>query len=97
MATAKEDDRMENRGLLTEDDRAFFSGEKDTDDPDKTEREKRYRIRRRIEHMADDLDILREAGQDDLLSDFYQAAGRQERLARKVEQLEAELESERDD
>lgn len=82
---------MENRGLMTADDRAFFRGEKDVDDEDKVAREKRYNIRRRLEKISDDLEILREAGEDSVVEDFYEETGRYERLEKKVKSLEREL------
>ena len=82
---------MENRGLLTADDRAFFKGEKEVDNPEKVEREKRYNVRRRIERIAQDLDILRGAGESSVVEDFYEETGRYERLEKKVKELEQEL------
>lgn len=91
MATEGDSRCMENRGLLTADDRAFFEGDKDTDDPNKVAREKRYNVRERIENIAEDLEILRAAGEDELVAKFYDETGRHTRLAEKIEQLESEL------
>lgn len=82
---------MEDRGLLTDDDRAFFKGERPTDDPDKTRREKLFHIRRRIEHMNDDIDILRDAGEDEAVQYLYTVVGRYERLERKLNDLQNQL------
>ena len=92
MATASEEERVQNRGLLTSDDRAFFEGEKDTDTPDKTRREKLYNVRRRIEHIAEDIDILREAGEDETVEKFYGEIGRYERLEKQLRELEQKVE-----
>ena len=93
MATAEEGQTMEHRGLLTSDDRQFYQGEKDVDDPDKTAREKRYRVRRRIENIAEDLDILRESEDGgDLVEEFYNEIGRYSRLESEIQRLRQELE-----
>lgn len=92
MATPEQPTGVQNRGLLTEDDRAFFAGEKETDDPAKTEREKRYNIRQRIENVATDIELLREHGHDELVEDFYDEVGRYERLERELRRLREERE-----
>lgn len=91
MATGQQSRSMENRGLLTGDDRAFFKGEKDVDDPEKVAREKRYNIRRRIENIAEDLEILRDAHEDDVIAKFYEETGRHSRLEEQIEELQKQL------
>ena len=91
MATNDETDRMQNRGLLTEDDRAFFRGEKETDDPDKTRREKLFNVRERRDNVAEDLELLREAGEDETVEQFYAVVGRYERLERQLHDLQSQL------
>lgn len=88
MATESIPRRMENRGLLTGDDRAFFEGEKEVEDPDKVRREKRFNIRRRIEHIKEDLDILREAEEETLVNEFYAEVGRLEQVQEAIVELE---------
>lgn len=88
MATSNTTRHMQNRGLLTADDRAFFEGDKDVDDPMETRRQKRYNVRQRIERLSEDLDILREAGENDLVSDFYDEVGRLEQIDALKEQVE---------
>lgn len=82
---------MENRGLLTDDDRAFFQGETDKDDPDAAWSTKRHNVRERARNMAEDLDILREAGEDDLVEFVYEEIGRYEQLDRRLKELEEQL------
>jgi polyhydroxyalkanoate synthesis regulator phasin len=94
MATTEERRTMENRGLLTADDRAFFNGEKKVDNPDKVVREKRYNIRRRIERIEEDLRILREADENDVVEDFYESTGRYERLERELAELRNQISEE---
>lgn len=91
MAINDQRESVQNRGLLTDDDRAFFQGDKESDDPDKTRREKLYNVRRRIEHIAEDIDILREAGEDETAEKVYDAIGRYERLERQVRDLQQQL------
>lgn len=82
---------MQNRGLLTEDDRRFWRGEKDTDDPDKTAREKRHNVRQRIENIVTDLQILSEAEETDIINEFHAETDRGATVDDRVERLEEEL------
>jgi archaellum component FlaC len=82
---------MENRGVLTADDRAFFEGEKTTNDPDKTRREKRFNINERIDHIDEDIKILREAGEDDVVQRLQAILNRYERLERQVQDLQQQI------
>lgn len=82
---------MQNRGLLTDDDRAFFRGEREFGDDDKesqARRDKRHNIRQRMEHVAEDLELLQEAGEDDLVNEFYGDIGRYERLEQQIQDLQ---------
>lgn len=64
---------MKNRGLLSADDRALFAGEKDdVDDEAQAKAKRRYNIRQRIDNIIEDLQLLEEAGEDQLLAEFYQ-------------------------
>lgn len=85
---------MQNRGLLTGDDRDFFTGRKDVDDAQKVAYEKRFNVRKRIEHIAEDIEILREAGEDDLIAKFYDKTGRHRELESEIQALREELENE---
>lgn len=90
MTTDSEGGRVQNRGLLTEDDRAFYRGEKTVESSEKNEkinREKRYNIRQRKENIAKDIDILLEAGEEDLVNEFYADIGRYERLEQEIQEL----------
>lgn len=91
MATDSESERVQNRGLLTADDRAFFRGDKEVEDEDKTRREKRYNVRQRMENVAEDIERLREAGEDDLVNEFYGDIGRYERLEQQIRELQDQV------
>lgn len=88
---------MENRGLLTADDRALFQGEKDVENREKALRERRYNVRRRIEHIAEDLEILREAGEDELVEEFREETGQSEAFEAKLMAELADLREQLDD
>lgn len=83
-------------GILSDGEREFFLGEKEVEDPDGYERNARYRARQRMDQIENDLEVLRESGQEDLVNEFLNRFGRVERLEREVEQLRSEL-SEQDD
>jgi len=84
-------------GILSDGERAFFQGEKEVKDPDGYQRNARYRARQRMDQIEEDLEVLRDAGQDDLVDEFVNRFGRVERLEREVDKLRAELEAERDE
>lgn len=81
-------------GILSEGERAFFRDEKDVEDADGYERNARYRARQRMDQIEDDLEVLREAGQEDLVEEFVSRFGRVERLEREVEDLRSQLDDE---
>jgi small-conductance mechanosensitive channel len=83
---------MKNRGLLTEDDRRLFRDQKNVDDAEKTKRERRHNVRERIKHIAKDLEILREADEDDVLNEFYGAVSRDARVEEELNELRDRLE-----
>lgn len=78
-------------GILSTGERDFFRGESDVDDPDGYRRNARHRARKRMDQIEEDLQVLKEAGQDDLVEEFYNRFGR-ERLEREIEELRRELE-----
>jgi len=92
----QQNERVQNRGLLTEDDRAFWSGVKETDDPDKTAREKRHNVRQRIENIVVDLKLLNDAGEDDLVDKFHGETDRNAKIEQELRELREEI-SEGDD
>ncbi|WP_135306307.1 hypothetical protein [Haloarcula amylovorans] len=81
---------MQNRGLLTDDDRALFRGEKDIDAEEETKqrRERRHNIRQRIDHIEEDLEILAEADEERVLQDFHEQTDKKEALIGRIERLE---------
>jgi hypothetical protein len=86
-----------SRGLLTEAERAFLRGEKDSVDEQQYRYNVRSNFRSRMEQLSEDLELLREAGEDDLVEKFYAEFSRVERLEKELEALRAELEDERND
>lgn len=97
MAKASELDHMRNRGLLTKADRAFFQGDREPEDPESRRGDIRYNINQRMDRIEEDLRILREAGEDDLVANFWDRFGRTSQLEKRVEELEQELEEARAD
>lgn len=93
MASAPDGRLMENRGLLTDDDRRFFQGDKTVSNPDQTRHEKAYNIRQRIQNLATDIDILRNADEDGLVDAFYAETNRNERLRQQLEDLQQKLDA----
>lgn len=84
---------MQNRGLLTEDDRELFSGEKDLEGEkeEKQKRERRHNVRQRIEHIKADLEILEAAGEDGLLERFHNETDEPSHVEARLERLENEV------
>jgi polyhydroxyalkanoate synthesis regulator phasin len=78
-------------GILSDGERAFFEDEKEVEDPDGYQRNARYRARQRMDQIEEDLEVLREAGQEDLVEEFVNRFGRVERLEREVEELREKL------
>ena len=78
-------------GILSDGEQRFFCDEKDVKDPDGYQRKARYRARQRMDQIEENLEVLREAGQDDLVEEFYNRFGRVERLERNIERLRREL------
>ena len=78
-------------GLLSKGEREFFNGEKDPEDPDGYRRNARYRARKRIDQIEDDLELLEEAGEDDIVAEFYQRFSRVGQLEREVQRLREQV------
>ncbi len=87
MQSESERDRMRNRGLLTKDDRKAYRGDRDVDE--ESFHDIRWNIRKRMDRMEKDLEILEEAGEDELVDEFYDRFGMTD-LARRVRELEKE-------
>lgn len=81
-------------GILTKGQRAFLRGEKDVADPEGYRGNIRYRTRKRMDRIEQDLVLLREAGEDDLVEEFYNRFDRVGRLEDELEQLREEQEGE---
>ncbi len=73
MATQEHTTTTMNRGLLTEGEREFYRGDKpDIEDPQGYRYNVRSRFRDRLDELETDIQILREAGEDDLVDEFSQ-------------------------
>lgn len=94
MVTPQRTQTRVSTGILSDGERAFFNGEKTVNDPDGYKRSARYRARQRMNQIEEDLDVLREAGQEDLVEEFVSRFGRVERLEREVEELRSKLDEE---
>jgi hypothetical protein len=95
MAIEPERRSVRNRGLLTEDDRKFFRGEKD-DDSEKTRNEKRHNVRERIKNSVEDLRLLQDAGEDDLVDYFHAETDRDAKLEDELAEIRQQLADESD-
>lgn len=82
---------MPNRGLLTDHDREFFRGNLDDETETDRMRKKRHNIRQRIDRIAEDIEILRDAGHDELVGEFHATVSQYGRLERRVRELEDRL------
>lgn len=78
-------------GLLSKGEREFFNGENEPQDPDGYRRNARYRARQRIDRIEKDLELLEQAGEDDIVAEFYQRFSRVEQLEREVKQLREQV------
>lgn len=78
-------------GLLSKSEREFLSGENEPQDPDGYRRNTRYRARKRIEQVEDDLELLEEAGEGDIVEEFYQRFSRVGQLQARIEELEEQV------
>lgn len=81
---------MRNRGLLTLDDRKVFTGEKEPEEGRLSDI--RWNVDQRMERIERDLEILREAGEDELVEEFYTRFERGAEMERRIERLEELLE-----
>lgn len=81
-------------GILSPKEREFFRGENEVENPSGYRGNARYRARNRMEQIERDLEVLKEAGEDDIVEEFYSRFSRVGELERKVERLENELEEE---
>ena len=74
--------------LVTQSEREFLRGERDdVEDPEAYRHTIRARVRDRMDDLEDALDLLREAGEDDLVREFHANFGRVAQLEREVEAL----------
>ena len=83
--------RKLSRGLLTPAQREFLRGERDVENPDSYRYNVRSDFRGRMDKLEEDLELLREHGEDDLVEEFYDRFGRVERLERELDELREQL------
>lgn len=86
--------RTMNRGLLTKAQREFLQGDKPDVDQDNYLYRIRSDFRARMDELEEDLEILREADQNELVEEFFDRFGRVERLEREIEELRKKVEDE---
>lgn len=79
-----------SRALLTPAQREFLRGEKDDVDTDTYRYNVRSDFRERMDELETDLELLRAAGQEDLVEEFHARFGRGD-LEQRVNELEDEL------
>jgi hypothetical protein len=78
-------------GLLSKGEREFLRGERtQIQDPDGYRNNVRHRVRQRIDQIEDDLQLLEDAGHDDIVQEFEQKYGA-DRLAREIEDIQQQL------
>lgn len=94
METPQQGTQRVSTGILSKSERAFFRDEHDVQDPDGYRRNARHRARKRMEQIEEDLEVLREAGEDDIVAEFYETFGRVGRLEQEIEELRAKLKDE---
>jgi DNA replication protein DnaD len=80
-----------NRGLLTKAQREFLQGNKPDVDAESYRYRTRSDFRNRMDRLEEDLELLREADEDDLVTEFYERFGRVKRLQREVDELREKL------
>lgn len=97
MAASPEDATVMSRGLLTKAEREFLRGEKEDVNQQNYRYNTRSNFKSRMDKLEEDLQLLRDAGEDDLVEEFYRRFGRVERLQKEVDRLRKELERERED
>lgn len=92
MARADADGDTVSRGLLTTEERRFLKGEKDgeIENPDGYRYNLRSNFRQRMAKLERDLELLKDADEDDLVDEFY-------RRFTRVGQVERELKQELSD
>lgn len=87
MGTSQQSRSRVSTGLLSDGEREFFQGEKDPKDPDGYKRNARYRARKRMDRIERDLEILADAGQEDLVEEFHNRFSRVGQLERELAEL----------
>lgn len=89
--------RAMGTGILSDSERAVLRGEKEVEDRDGYISNARYRARKRMDQIEKDLQVLKEAGEDDLVDEFYSRFSRVSELQREVEQLREQLDEQDSD
>jgi len=69
-------DPLDERVLLTRDDRAFLAGNADVGDPDGRRHDLRYNARRRARALSQEIALLREHGEEDFADEMIEELAR---------------------
>jgi len=92
MATHPEPpDNSMNRGLLTKAQREFLRGEKEDVNEDSYRYNLRSDFRTRMDNLEEDIELLREAGEDKLVEEFFDRFDRVGQLEQELEELREEI------
>lgn len=80
-----------NRGLLTKAQREFLRGEKNDVDEDSYRYNLRSDFRARMDNLEEDLELLRESGEEKLVEEFNARFDRVGKLEEELEDLRDQL------
>jgi|GEM_PF-2596416 len=84
-------------GLLSKAEREVLRGERDVEHPEEYRGNVRYRARKRIEQIEEDLELLAETDNEDIVEEFHDKFSGYDDLEERVNQMQAELEELKDD
>ena len=87
----REEGQLMNRGLLTESQRDFLTGDKDDVESDSYRYNLRSDFRARMNRLEEDLEYLAEAGEEDLVEEFYQRFSRTARIEQEIAELRKQV------
>jgi hypothetical protein len=88
---------VRNRGLLTEDDRAYYQGDKNVENETEVRNEKRHNIKERIRNTIEDLAILAGTDDEDLVDYFHANTDRAAKLEAELAALRQQLDEDTSD
>ena len=91
MGTSQQSKARVSTGILSNGEREFYRHEKDVKDPDGYRRNARYRARKRMDQIEEDLELLEQAGEDDLVEEFHNRFSRVGQLEKEVDRLRSKV------